>query len=101
MPRVRRPSPDERMEMRRALHDDVVNGRIGWQEGVRRMRQALGMTQAQFAETFRLTRRMVVEMEAGRANPTAGTLARLGRMFGFRVGFIQRPREEPPGPGAG
>lgn len=90
MPRVRRPPPEDRMAMREALHDDVAAGRVEWAEGLRRMRRSLGMTQDGFARAFRLTRRQVVDMEAGRANPTAETLAKVARPFGFRVGFVPR-----------
>lgn len=95
MPRVRQPSADERLALRRALHEDVAAGRVEWGEGVRRMRRALGMTQARFAQVFKLTRRMVVDMEAGRANPTVETLARMGKPFGFQVGFLSRQSDQP------
>ncbi|MCK8785776.1 helix-turn-helix transcriptional regulator [Roseomonas sp. NAR14] len=74
--------------MRHQLHDAVVAGGLPWSEAVRRMRSALGMTQEQFARAFRITKRQVAELEAGTANPTVATLGRLGRPFGFRVGFI-------------
>ncbi|NKC30215.1 helix-turn-helix transcriptional regulator [Roseomonas sp. BU-1] len=54
------------------------------------MRQALGMTQARFAQTFKVTRRLIVELEAGTANPTAETLAKIGKPFGYQVGFVVR-----------
>ncbi|WP_419899181.1 helix-turn-helix domain-containing protein [Roseomonas sp. USHLN139] len=100
MPRARRPSADERIALRVALHEEIAAGGLGWGEAVRRMRQALGMTQARFAQTFRLTRRLVVELEAGRANPTAETLARIGRPFGYQLGFVlARPAAAPDGGG--
>jgi len=76
------------MTIRLALHEDVAAGGLEWSEVVRRMRQSLGMTQAHFAQTFKLSRRLVVALEAGTANPTAETLARIGRPFGYKVGFI-------------
>lgn len=90
MPRAKSNLLDDRASMasRLALHEDVAAGGLEWSEVVRRMRQSLGMTQARFAHTFKLSRRLVVALEAGTANPTAETLARLGRPFGYKVGFI-------------
>jgi transcriptional regulator with XRE-family HTH domain len=79
------------------LHDAVEQGGQPWAASIRQMRQALGLTQAQFASTFKLTRRQVAGFETGTANPTVDTLARIGRPFGFEVGYIRKP-EEPPAP---
>lgn len=48
------------------------------------------MTQEEFASSLGLTRRQVAEIEAGTANPTMETLERIGRLFGFGVGFVPR-----------
>lgn len=101
MPRVRRPPPDERLALRRSLHAEVSSGGLAWHEAVRRMRQALGMTQERFAGAFGLTRRLVVELEAGRANPTAETLARIGKPFGYEIGFVAAKGPGRTGPDAG
>ncbi|MFC4168231.1 hypothetical protein [Teichococcus aestuarii] len=45
-------------------------------------------TKARFAQAFKLTRRLVIELEAGTANPTAETLAKIGKPFGYQVGFV-------------
>lgn len=55
------------------------------------------MTQAVFAEKFGLNRIQVIALEKGRANPTLETLEKIGRVFGFTVGFVLR--EKPPLPG--
>jgi putative transcriptional regulator len=88
VPRVRRPSIDERIDLRVGLNEDIAAGGLEWSQAVKRMRQALGMTQARFAQAFKLTRRLVVDLEAGRANPTAETLAKIGKPFGYQVGFV-------------
>ena len=95
MPRVRRASAEQRIALRLALNEEIAAGGLEWSQAVKRMRQALGMTQARFAEAFKLTRRLVVELEAGRANPTAETLAKIGKPFGYRLGFVLQ-RTEPP-----
>jgi putative transcriptional regulator len=46
------------------------------------------MTQVEFAKTLALTRRQIAEIEGGAANPTLETLAKIGRLFGFGVGFV-------------
>lgn len=48
------------------------------------------MTQEEFAKTLSLTRRQVAEIEAGTANPTLETLEKIGRLFGFGVGFVPK-----------
>lgn len=85
-----RPLSREELRLRR---DEVARkaacGELPLPEGIREMRRALGMTQARFATAFGLTRIQVVNLEAGRANPTLETLNRIGRPFRFRVGFIR------------
>jgi putative transcriptional regulator len=93
MARVKRLADDQRRALRSTLHDAVEQGGYPWDESIRRMRQALGLTQEQFAKAFKLTKRQVVSFEAGTANPTVETLARIGRPFGFEVGYIRRAPE--------
>ncbi len=88
MPRVKRPGADERAALRLRLHDEVAAGGLPWSQTIRRMRQALGMTQEHFARAVKLTRRQVIALEAGTANPTIETLEKIGRPFGYQVGFI-------------
>jgi len=100
MARVKKLPDEQRRALRNTLHDAVSQGGYPWDQSVRQMRQALGLTQAQFAKAFKLTKRQVASFEAGAANPTVETLARIGRPFGFVVGYIRRtpePSEEPPG----
>lgn len=80
----------EAFEARRELCRAVEEGRVAWSDGVRRIRRALGMTQAELATAFDLTVRQVSELESGRANPTVATLARVAEPFGFTVGFVSR-----------
>lgn len=98
MPRVRKLADDQRRALRGALSDTVEQGGYPWADSIRQMRQALGLTQAQFAKAFKLTRRQVAGFEAGTANPTVETLARIGRPFGFEVGYIRRAPEPAPLP---
>ncbi|MGV7215770.1 helix-turn-helix domain-containing protein [Bradyrhizobium sp. UFLA05-112] len=52
------------------------------------MRHALGLSQPEFAKLFKLTTRQVAEIERGVANPTSETLQKIGRAFGFQIGFV-------------
>lgn len=93
MPRRRPLTREESFEARRALRQAAAEGRLQWSEGVRAIRKALGMTQAEFAKAFHLTVRQVSELETGAANPTVATLARLARPLGLAVGLVPAPRE--------
>jgi len=42
-----------------------------------------------------LQKRQIAEIEAGKGNPTLPTLQKIGRLFGFEVGFIPRNPDLP------
>lgn len=48
------------------------------------------MTQEEFAKTLSLTRRQVAEIEADAAYPMLDTLIKIGRLFGFAVGYVPK-----------
>ncbi len=86
---VRKAVPgDETRRRRHELHRRAGDGELPLPQAIRDMRYALGMTQAKFAQCFGLTRVQVSELENGKANPTMETLTRIGRPFGFSVGFV-------------
>jgi transcriptional regulator with XRE-family HTH domain len=93
MARVKKLSDVRRRALRSTLHDAVEQGGCPWDQSIRHMRLALGLTQEQFAKAFKLTKRQVAGFEAGTANPTVETLARIGRPFGFEPGYIRRAPE--------
>ena len=88
MPRFRRPTKNEIRERRAALSARAQAGTLQLPGAVSEMRQALGLTQEEFARVLRLTKRQLAEIERGEANPTVETLSRIGRLFGFAIGFI-------------
>ena len=88
MPRRKLPTSEQIRDLRSILHEDVESGGLSVAETVRRMREAMGLTQQRFGEVFKLTERQVWELENGKANPTIETLTRLGKPFGFRPGFV-------------
>lgn len=90
MARWRKPTKDEILENRRTLAERARTGDLRLPEAVVEIRRGLGLTQDEFAKTLSLTRRQVAEIEAGTANPTLETLGKVGRLFGFTVGFIPK-----------
>lgn len=95
MARFRQPSKEEVYERRHALADRAAAGELKLPGAIREMRLALGLSQQTFAELFRMTRRQVAEIERGEANPTIETLDRIGRAFGFSVGFVPTRERAP------
>ncbi|MDR5012366.1 helix-turn-helix transcriptional regulator [Agrobacterium fabacearum] len=90
MARWRKPMKEEILENRRTLAERARTGDLRLPEAVVEIRRGLGLTQDEFAKTLSLTRRQVAEIEAGTANPTLETLGKIGRLFGFTVGFIPK-----------
>lgn len=90
MARWKKPTKEEILENRRTLAERARNGDLRLPEAVVEIRKGFGMTQEEFAKTLSLTRRQVAEIEAGTANPTLETLEKIGRLFGFEVGFVPR-----------
>jgi DNA-binding XRE family transcriptional regulator len=90
MARWRKPTKEEILENRRTLAERARTGDLRLPEAVVEIRRGLGLTQDEFAKTLSLTRRQVAEIEAGTANPTLETLGKIGRLFGFTVGFIPK-----------
>ena len=93
MARWKKPTKDEILENRRSLAERARTGDLRLPGAVAEIRKGFGMTQDEFARTLSLTRRQVAEMEAGTANPTLETLEKIGRLFGFGVGFVPRAHD--------
>jgi DNA-binding XRE family transcriptional regulator len=86
-----KPVPKDVIKQRRAeIARKAREGELKFPGSLREMRQALGMTQAQFAKHFGLTRIQVSDLENGKSNPTLETLNKIGRPFGFEVGLIPK-----------
>jgi XRE family transcriptional regulator, aerobic/anaerobic benzoate catabolism transcriptional regulator len=52
---------------------------------IKRSREAKGMTQRVLAERAAITRKYVVDLEAGRYDPTVGVLRRIAKALGVPV----------------
>lgn len=100
MPKTRKPSREEVDAYRKRLNERVEAGGLRYPFAVTEIRKTIGLTQDQFAKVVGLTRRQIAEIERDDANPTVETLIKIGKVFGFTVGFVKRtPREdEPPSP---
>jgi len=93
MPRFRRPTGHEIRARRQAITERARAGKLTLPSAIKDIRHALGLTQDEFAKLFRLTLRQIKELEQGQANPTAATLNRIAKVFGFSLGFV--PRQDP------
>jgi putative transcriptional regulator len=90
MSRFRRPTGQEIRARRQAIAARARAGKLILPSAIKDIRHALGLTQEEFAKLFRLTLRQIKEFEQGHANPTAETLNRVGKVFGFSLGFVPR-----------
>lgn len=90
MARWKKPTKDEILANRRMLARRARAGDLRLPGAVSDIRKGIGMTQEEFARALSLTRRQVAEIEAGAANPTLETLEKIGRLFGFSVGFVPK-----------
>lgn len=88
MPRKRPLTREEKLARRAEVSRKAFRGELRFPGAIREIRDSLGLTQAEFAERFGLTRLQVIALEKGRANPTLETLEKIGRLFGFGVGFV-------------
>ncbi|TFV30960.1 XRE family transcriptional regulator [Bradyrhizobium frederickii] len=90
MPRIKSITSEEVRRRRREVSDRARAAELVLPHGMREMREALGLSRREFADlvVIRLTARQIADIETGRVNPTARTLETIGRIFGFRLGFV-------------
>jgi putative transcriptional regulator len=93
MPIRRSVSREEKLARRQELAKEAANGMLALPGAIRQCREALGLTQQEFAVRFGLTRLQVSHLETGRSNPTQETLMKIGAPFGFTLGFVPRKQE--------
>jgi len=90
MARWKKPTKEEILENRRTLAERARTGDLRLPGAVAEIRRGFGMTQEEFAKMLGVTRRQVAEIESGNANPTLETLQKVGKLFGFAVGFVAK-----------
>ena len=76
-----------KVELKRAL----MAGELSLGEAIRRMRKIVGMNQTDYAnKVANVAPRILMAIERGRGNPTLETLNKIGRPFGYKVGFVPK-----------
>lgn len=90
MPRLIPLTRGEKQARREDVRNRAAAGELRFPEAIRDIRHSLGLSQIDFASRFGLTRRQLIELEKGKANPTLETLEKIGRVFGFTVGFVMK-----------
>lgn len=95
MARFKKPTPEEVSRLRVRLLERARSGALRYPFAVVEIRKSLGLSQEEFANLLRMSRRQISEIEQGNANPTAETLERIGKIFNFTIGFVpRRPQED-------
>lgn len=89
---MRAPKKPEEITMeKRALITALDNGELSIGQAVKRMRKITGMNQKEYAKNIiGIAPRILAEIERDAANPTLETLNKIGRPFGYRVGFVRK-----------
>lgn len=90
MPKLKEITREEKTRRRTEVALKARRGELKLPEAIREIRLSLGYTQAVFAEKFGFTRAQVIDLESGKANPTVKTLDKIGKLFGFEVGFVPK-----------
>lgn len=87
---------EETAAAKRKLIEAIENNELSLGEAVRRMRRISGMSQKAYATRIvGIATRILAEIERDQGNPTAETLNKIGRPFGYTVGFVPRTRRQP------
>ena len=80
---------------KRELVKAIENNELSLGEAVRGMRKIAGMSQKDYAQRIvGIATRILAEVELNQGNPTLETLNKIGRPFGYRVGFVRRGKDE-------
>lgn len=90
MARWKKPTKEEISDCRKRLREKAAAGELRFPMAVLEIRKSLGLTQEQFSAITGITKRQVLEIETGKANPTVETLERIAQLFGFTLGFVPK-----------
>lgn len=90
MPRIRKLTKEEIRAARQHIRVRVETADLRLPEGIRDIRKSIGLTQDKFAEITGLTKRQIAEIETGKGNPTVNSLMKIGKLFGFELGFVPK-----------
>lgn len=82
---------EQAREEKRLLREGIERGELSPGQAVRRMRRITGMSQKEYARKIvGISPRILAEIERDAGNPTLETLNKIGRPFGYRVGFVAK-----------
>ncbi len=85
--------PDDTTTVKRELMTAIENGDISLGQAAQRMRKITGMSQKAYAERIvSIAPRILAQIELDKGNPTVETLNKIGRPFGYTVGFVPQRR---------
>ncbi len=85
--------PNDTSTDKRKLMAAIDNGELSLGQAVRRMRKITGMSQKAYAERIvGIAPRILAAIELDKGNPTVDTLNKVGRPFGYTVGFVPQRR---------
>ncbi len=96
MPKMRQLTREEIRELRQRLRERASSADLRLPDAVLDIRKSLGLTQEKFAELTGITKRQIAEIETGKGNPTIDTLHKIGKLFGFSLGFVPKDGSGPP-----
>ena len=89
---------EETAAVKQNLIEAIENNELSLGEAVRRMRKITGMNQKAYAERIvGVSTRILAEIERNEGNPTLETLNKIGRPFGYTVGFVPKVHSGPHG----
>jgi len=84
-------NPEQIREQRQLLRQGIESGELTLGQAVRQMRKITGMSQKAYAQKIvGISPRILAEIERDAGNPTLETLNKIGRPFGYRVGFVAK-----------
>lgn len=82
---------DDIVFAKRQLIEAIDNGELTVGQAVRQMRRIAGMSQKAYARKIvGISARILADIERDSANPTVETLNKIGRPFGYVVGFVRK-----------
>ena len=87
-------SAEEATLAKQALKEGIRRGELTIGQATRQMRKITGKSQKDYARSIvGIAPRVLAEIERDVANPTIITLNKIGRPFGYTVGFVYKDRD--------
>jgi DNA-binding XRE family transcriptional regulator len=87
------PTAEQTTLAKQTLIVEIDRGELSMGQAVRRMRKITGKNQKDYARNIiGISPRVLAEIERDVANPTVDTLNKIGRPFGYAVGFVRKTR---------